>query len=171
MGNQKRRKYRTRETLACTCGVREGKVCRCAWMEHLLHPGKTCSYEYDFGSTTELLVKGIAEHEVEMKGKAIQILARNSLPLIPTSEDAYISWRFRTLHYQCSPSSSLCSGECWTVTFSTSTVSKTSNKAVPTILSMVSSSCSSSPTGNSENLSEHWTRICMIRIAFSLPHL
>src|SRR5438270_1783952 len=40
-----------------------------------IHPGKTCSYEYDFGSTTELLVKGIAEHEVEMKGKAIQMLA------------------------------------------------------------------------------------------------
>lgn len=46
-------------------------------------PGQTCSYEYDFGSTTELLVKVLAEDEVEMKGKAIQILARNSLPIVP----------------------------------------------------------------------------------------
>lgn len=52
-------------------------------LEEVLGPGQTCSYEYDFGSTTELLVKVIAGEEVEMKGKAIQILARNSLPIIP----------------------------------------------------------------------------------------
>ena len=52
-------------------------------LEEVLSPGQICSYEYDFGSTTELLVKVISEHEVEMKGKAIQILARNSLPFIP----------------------------------------------------------------------------------------
>jgi len=52
-------------------------------LEEVLSPGQTCSYEYDFGSTTELLVKVIAEQEVEMKGRAIQILARNSLPIIP----------------------------------------------------------------------------------------
>lgn len=52
-------------------------------LEEVLSPGQTCSYEYDFGSTTELLVKVIAKYEVEMKGKAIQILARNSLPLVP----------------------------------------------------------------------------------------
>ena len=51
-------------------------------LEEVLSPGQICSYEYDFGSTTELLVKVISEHEVEMKGKAIQILARNSLPII-----------------------------------------------------------------------------------------
>ena len=49
----------------------------------VLSPGQTCSYEYDFGSTTELQVKVIAEHEVEMKGKPIQVLARNALPIIP----------------------------------------------------------------------------------------
>ncbi len=49
----------------------------------VFNPGQTCSYEYDFGSTTELLVKVIAEHEVDMKGRTIQILARNSSPIIP----------------------------------------------------------------------------------------
>jgi hypothetical protein len=52
-------------------------------LEEVLSPGQTCSYEYDFGSTTELRVKGIAEHEVDMKGKPIQVLARNSLASIP----------------------------------------------------------------------------------------
>ncbi len=52
-------------------------------LEEVLSPGQTCSYEYDFGSTTELLVKVIAEQKVDMKGKAIQILARNSLPIVP----------------------------------------------------------------------------------------
>jgi hypothetical protein len=52
-------------------------------LEAVLRPGQTCTYEYDFGSTTELLVKVIAEYEVEMKGKVIQVLARNSLPIVP----------------------------------------------------------------------------------------
>lgn len=52
-------------------------------LEKVLTPGQTCSYEYDFGSTTELLVKVISEQEVEMKGRAIQILARNSPPNVP----------------------------------------------------------------------------------------
>lgn len=52
-------------------------------LEEVLSPGQTCSYEYDFGSTTELIVKVISEYEVEMKGKAIQVLARNTLPIIP----------------------------------------------------------------------------------------
>ena len=52
-------------------------------LEEVLSPGQTCSYEYDFGSITELLLKVIAEQEVDMKGKALQILARNSLSIIP----------------------------------------------------------------------------------------
>lgn len=52
-------------------------------LEEVLSPGQTCSYEYDFGSTTELLVKVISGYEVEMKGKGIQILARNSLLIVP----------------------------------------------------------------------------------------
>jgi hypothetical protein len=41
-------------------------------LEEVLRPGQTCSYEYDFGSTTELLIKVISEYE--MKRKAIQEL-------------------------------------------------------------------------------------------------
>jgi Plasmid pRiA4b ORF-3-like protein len=52
-------------------------------LEEVLTPGQTGSYEYDFGSTTELLVKVISAHEVDIKGKPIQILARNSLPIEP----------------------------------------------------------------------------------------
>jgi hypothetical protein len=52
-------------------------------LEQVLISGQTCSYEYDFGSTTELMLKVISEDEVDMKGRAIQILARNTLPIIP----------------------------------------------------------------------------------------
>lgn len=52
-------------------------------LEKVLSPGQTCSYEYDFGSTTELRLKVIAENEGMMKGKAIQVLARNTLPFVP----------------------------------------------------------------------------------------
>lgn len=51
-------------------------------LENVLTPGQTCSYKYDFGSTTELLVKVISEQEADMKGKAIQVLARNNSPSI-----------------------------------------------------------------------------------------
>jgi hypothetical protein len=55
-------------------------------LEQVLTPGQTCSYEYDFGSTTELLVKVISEDEVDMKGRALQILARNTLPIVACDE-------------------------------------------------------------------------------------
>ena len=51
-------------------------------LDQVLHPGQTCSYEYDFGSTTELALKVISEREVPAKKKAIEILARNNLPLV-----------------------------------------------------------------------------------------
>src|SRR5579863_6055856 len=79
------------------------------------------------------------------------------------------SWRFRTRHYLRASSRSSSSTEYSTVTFSTSTVSKNSRRAVPTRLSMKSSSCSSSPTGSSENISVHWARKSILRIALSLP--
>src|SRR6266567_7878858 len=50
------------------------------------------------------------------------------------------------------------SGERWTLTSSTCTVSKSSNKAGPTTLSIISSVSSMLLTSTSENLSEHWTR-------------
>ena len=52
-------------------------------LDHVLHPGQTCSYQYDFGSTTELTLKVISEREVSAKKKAIEILARNTLPTVP----------------------------------------------------------------------------------------
>jgi hypothetical protein len=52
-------------------------------LDKVFSPGQTCSYEYDFGSTTELTVKVISEHEVEEKAKPIQVLARNTLSFIP----------------------------------------------------------------------------------------
>jgi hypothetical protein len=52
-------------------------------LDQVLHPGQTCSYEYDFGSTTELTLKVISEREVLAKKKAIEILARSNLPMVP----------------------------------------------------------------------------------------
>ncbi len=52
-------------------------------LDQVLSPGQTCSYEYDFGSTTELIVKLVSEREAEAKKKAIEILARNSPPRVP----------------------------------------------------------------------------------------
>src|SRR6266567_4914090 len=52
-------------------------------LDEVLSPGQTCSYEYDFGSTTELTLKVVSEREVEAPGKPIQLLARNNLPLTP----------------------------------------------------------------------------------------
>ena len=52
-------------------------------LDKVLSPGQKCSYEYDFGSTTELTLKVVSEYEVPAKGKPIQIIARNNPPLIP----------------------------------------------------------------------------------------
>ena len=51
-------------------------------LDEVLNPGQACSYEYDFGSTTELTLKVISEREVQAKEKAIQVLARNTPPAI-----------------------------------------------------------------------------------------
>jgi len=39
-------------------------------------------HEYDFGTTTELTLRVVSEREGEIKGKSIQLLARNELPPI-----------------------------------------------------------------------------------------
>ena len=53
----------------------------------VLSPGMELLHEYDFGSTTELLVKVLAEYEGPMeKNKPIQILARNEAPEILCGE-------------------------------------------------------------------------------------
>jgi hypothetical protein len=50
----------------------------------VLQPGLKFTYEYDFGSTTELALKVIAEREGKNQGRknAIQIMARNELPVV-----------------------------------------------------------------------------------------
>lgn len=49
--------------------------------------GDTLEYQYDFGSTTKLEIKCIGSFNVVFKGdEKIQILSRNSQPLIPCDE-------------------------------------------------------------------------------------
>ncbi len=48
----------------------------------ILSPGQTGSYEYDYGTTTELRLKVISAGELEKKRDAIQVLARNNAPII-----------------------------------------------------------------------------------------
>lgn len=52
-------------------------------LENVLKSGLICTYEYDFGSTTELRLKVIATREVATPGQVLRILARNILPPLP----------------------------------------------------------------------------------------
>jgi hypothetical protein len=52
-------------------------------LDKALSPGFTVLYEYDFGTTTELCLRVLAEEAREAKGEPIQILARNTPPSIP----------------------------------------------------------------------------------------
>lgn len=47
----------------------------------VLSPGQRCSYEYDFGTTTELIIKVISEGKVAAGKDALQVLARNTMPI------------------------------------------------------------------------------------------
>lgn len=51
-------------------------------LRNVLRPRKQIRYEYDFGSTTELLIKVAGEQVAPRKSKSIEILARNAPPLI-----------------------------------------------------------------------------------------
>lgn len=48
----------------------------------LLSPGMSLSYEYDFGTTTDLTVKVVAERQGEAGAEDVQLLARNDPPEI-----------------------------------------------------------------------------------------
>ncbi len=52
-------------------------------LDRVLYPGLIGFYEYDFGTTTELRFKVLAEETREATGQSIQILASNTPPLIP----------------------------------------------------------------------------------------
>jgi hypothetical protein len=54
-------------------------------MEDILTPGQKLIYEYDFGSTTELLLTVVSEVEGSIKKGKVEILARNEAPPIRCS--------------------------------------------------------------------------------------
>ncbi len=49
----------------------------------VLRPGMKFHHEYDFGTTTHLLLKVVSQEESSIKGKGVRILARNEPPIIP----------------------------------------------------------------------------------------
>ena len=51
-------------------------------LDDVLSPGMKFYHEYDFGTTTELMLRVVSEMECEAKGKTIQLLARNDPPSI-----------------------------------------------------------------------------------------
>jgi len=51
-------------------------------LSKVLSLGLKFNYEYDFGTTTELALKVMAEREGKITGEPIQLLARNEPPLI-----------------------------------------------------------------------------------------
>jgi hypothetical protein len=52
-------------------------------LEKVFYPGMTCDYEYDFGTTTALRLRVVGERTGERQREAVQVLARNTAPLIP----------------------------------------------------------------------------------------
>ena len=61
-------------------------------LKDVICPGMELLHEYDFGSTTELLVKVLAEYEGPVeKNKPVQILARNEAPKILCDECGKVS--------------------------------------------------------------------------------
>jgi hypothetical protein len=62
--------------------VPRGEVGMDVPLVEVLRPGMRFHYEYDFGTTTELTLKVVAEREGTIRGKRIQLLARNEPPLI-----------------------------------------------------------------------------------------
>ena len=52
----------------------------------ILETGMKFDYEYDFGSTTHLTIKVMADELCDPKNKSVKLLARNEPPLIKCSE-------------------------------------------------------------------------------------
>ncbi len=52
---------------------------------YVLHPGMLLTYEYDFGSTTELAIRVVSEFKSSIKTREVEILARNDPPQIKCS--------------------------------------------------------------------------------------
>ncbi len=52
-------------------------------LKDVLAPGMKFHYAYDFGSTTDLILKVVVQRESEIKNKQVKVLARNEPPVIP----------------------------------------------------------------------------------------
>ncbi len=65
-------------------------------LEYVLHPGMRLDYEYDFGSTTELMVKVVSEFKSNIKTGEVGILARNDPPQIKCSNCDHLATRICT---------------------------------------------------------------------------
>jgi hypothetical protein len=65
-------------------------------LEYVLHPGMRLNYEYDFGSTTELMVKVVSEFKGNIKTGEVGILARNDPPQIKCSNCDHLATRICT---------------------------------------------------------------------------
>jgi hypothetical protein len=61
---------------------KEGDIEMGEKLEDVLIPGQKLIYEYDFGSTTELLLSVISEFEGTLKKGKVEILVRNEAPQI-----------------------------------------------------------------------------------------
>jgi hypothetical protein len=66
---------------AMETGDRDMKIA----LDKILKPGMKFGYEYDFGSSTELLLTVIAEEKLTHQGENISLSARNEPPLIKCS--------------------------------------------------------------------------------------
>jgi hypothetical protein len=55
-------------------------------LAEVLKPGMKFGHEYDFGSTTELALRVISEHDGERPKDGVRVLARNDPPEIPCGE-------------------------------------------------------------------------------------
>jgi hypothetical protein len=64
----------------------EGDIEMGAKLKEVLMPGQKLTYEYDFGSTTELLLTVVSEFEGTMKKGKVEILARNEAPQIKCAQ-------------------------------------------------------------------------------------
>lgn len=65
-------------------------------LEYILHPGMRLNYEYDFGSTTELMLKVVSEFKSNIKTSEVEILARNDPPQIKCSNCDNLATRICT---------------------------------------------------------------------------
>src|SRR3989442_86628 len=91
MSNQERRKRMTGQTSKGTCTFCHRELSKASLTRHLVScerriamQGETESRQQATKSKSkELVVKVLADQEVGMKGKAIEGLARNTLPIIP----------------------------------------------------------------------------------------